>query len=53
MSADKNIHTMTTPTPSVWGFGARSAHQGNDVPTHGDGMGNSTTPSGAAPRQNE
>ena len=29
-SADKNIHTMTTHTPSVWGFGARSAHQGTD-----------------------
>ena len=41
---------MTTPTPSVWGFGARTAHQGTNVPAHGDGMGSSTTPSSAAPR---
>ena len=41
---------MTTPTPSAWGFGARTAHQGTNVPAHGDGMGSSTTPSGAAPR---
>ena len=46
-SADKNIHTMTTPHERVWGFGARSAQQGTDEPIHGhgDGMaeGNSTT----------
>ena len=42
---------MTTPAPSAWGFGARTAHQGTNVPTHGDGMGSSTTPSSAAPRQ--
>ena len=42
---------MTTPTENVWGLGARRAHQGTDAPFHGDGMGSSTTPSGAAPRQ--
>ena len=41
---------MTTPSESVWGFGARRAHQGTDEPFHGDGMGSSATPSGAAPR---
>ena len=33
-------------------FGAHAARSAYDGLTHGDGMGGSTTPSGAAPRQN-
>ena len=42
---------MSVPHERMGVFGAHCAHQGHDVPTHGDGMGNSTTPCGAAPRQ--
>ena len=50
-SADKNIHTMTDPRERMGVFGAHAARQGHDGLTHGDGMGSSTTPSGAAPQQ--
>ena len=50
-SADKNIHTMADPRERMGVFGAHAARSAYDGLTHGDGMGGSTTPSGAAPRQ--